>query len=458
MKTKLKNKLSPTQIIAMGFLITIFIGSILLELPISHNGELSYLDSLFTATSATCVTGHSTVDVEATFTLFGQIIIMLLIQIGGLGFMLVIALILLWLGKKISFKDRILISQSVSKTDFEGTITLLKKIIKYTLTFELFGALILATRLVPEYGWGNGLFKALFHSISSFCNAGFDIFKGDSLMPYAYDRVINITLIILIQIGGLGFLVWEDISNCIGKAIREKTSLIRAIKKFSLHTKLVLIFQVLFVLLGMFGFLAFEYGNANTIGNMEFSDKLLVSAFQSVSARTAGMFTVNMEVMNSTTKLFMIFLMLIGGAPGSMAGGAKTVTLAVIIFGMFSMIRGKKNITVFRRTIPHETYEKATTVFNFMISIIFISVLIIMCNLIVPVSVIDVTFDTVSSIATVGLSTGAINNMNTVSRVVTILLMYIGRVGTITTAVAFVLGRPKENDDIVYAKEDVIVG
>lgn len=154
MKTKLKNKLSPTQIIAMGFLITIFIGSILLKLPISHNGELSYLDALFTATSATCVTGHSTVDVESTFTLFGQVIIMLLIQIGGLGFMLVIALILMWLGKKITLRNRILISQAVSKTDFEGVVKLLRKIIKYTITFESFGALILATRLVPELGWG----------------------------------------------------------------------------------------------------------------------------------------------------------------------------------------------------------------------------------------------------------------------------------------------------------------
>lgn len=346
----------------------------------------------------------------------------------------------------------------MSKNDIEGVVKLLRKILKYTLTFELFGALILATKLVPEFDWGEGLFKALFHSVSAFCNAGFDIFKGESLMPYALDRTINITIMILIQIGGLGFLVWDDISNCIGNAIREKSSFLRAIRKFSLHTKLVLIFQIAFVLMGMIVFLFFEYNNVETIGELEFNDKLLVSAFQSVSARTAGMSTVNMEVMNESTKLFMIFLMLIGGAPGSMAGGVKTVTLAVIIFGMLSMIRSKKNITIFKRTISHETYEKATAVFNFMVAMIFISVLIIMCNLTSPDSVIDVVFDTVSSIATVGLSVGSINNMNFISIIVTIILMYVGRVGTITTALAFIVDRPKENDDIVYAKEEVIVG
>lgn len=263
---------------------------------------------------------------------------------------------------------------------------------------------------------------------------------------------------LLIQIGGLGFLVWEDFSQNIGSAIKERKSLTRAIKKLSLHTKLVLIFQVLFVLIGMFGFLWLEYDNANTIGELNLNDKFLVSAFHSISARTAGMFTVDMSLMKDSTKLFMIFLMLIGGAPGSMAGGLKTVTLAVILFGMLSMIKGKKNITIFRRTISHEIYEKATAVFNFMITIIFIAVLAIMCNLIAPVSAIDITFDTVSSIATVGLSAGAINNMNSISIVITILLMYIGRVGTITTAVAFVLKKPKENDDIIYANEDVIVG
>lgn len=277
-------------------------------------------------------------------------------------------------------------------------------------------------------------------------------------MPYALDKTVNITIMLLIQIGGLGFLVWEDISNCIGNAVRERTSLSRAIKKLSLHSKLVLIFQVLFVIIGMFGFLALEYNNEATIANLDLNDKVLVSAFQSVSSRTAGMFTVDMAALNDTTKLIMIVLMLIGGAPGSMAGGAKTVTIAVIIFGLLAMVKGKKNITIFKKTISHDIFEKAMTVFIFVVTMIFIGTLIIACNLNAPTETINIAFDTVSSIATVGLSAGAINNMNSISHIVTIILMYVGRVGTITTAVAFVLGRPKENDDIVYAKEDVIVG
>ena len=458
MNTKTKGKLSPTQIIALGFVITIFIGSILLMLPISRTGELSYIDSLFTATSATCVTGHSTVDVATTFTLFGQIILMLLIQIGGLGFMLVVALILMWLGKKITLKNRILISQAVNKNDFEGVVKLLRKIIKYTLTFELFGALIIATRLVPEYGWGQGLFKSLFHSISSFCNAGFDILKGESLVPYALDRIINITSMILIMIGGLGFLVWDDISNCIGKAIREKTSLKRAIKKFTLHTKLVLIMQITLFIIGIIGFLFLEYNNNLTIGNMNLEDKILVSSFHSTSARTAGFFTVDMASLNTATKLLMIFLMFVGGASGSMAGGVKTITLLVIVCGFISIIKGKKSITIFKKTIPKETFEKACAVFFFMIAISYLSLGIIMCNINSETVSLDAFFDIISSIATVGLSTGAINNMNMVGIINIILLMYLGRVGTITTAVAFMLEKPKENESIIYAKEDVIVG
>lgn len=304
----------------------------------------------------------------------------------------------------------------------------------------------------------SGLFKALFHSVSAFCNAGFDIFKGESLVPYALDKTINITLMILIMIGGLGFLVWEDISNCIGNAIRERTSLKKAIRRFSLHTKLVLIMQVALFVLGTLTFLFLEYNNNLTIGNLNLGDKILVSSFQSASARTAGMFSVDMASLETPTKLLMIFLMFIGGAPGSMAGGVKTVTLLVIICGIISIIKGKKNISIFKRTITKETYEKACAILFVMLVISYLSLSIIMCNLNSDIEALDAVFDIISSIATVGLSAGAISNMNTLGLIIIMLLMYIGRVGTITTAVAFIIDRPKENDEIVYAKEDVIVG
>jgi trk system potassium uptake protein len=311
---------------------------------------------------------------------------------------------------------------------------------------------------VPKTNLLDGLFKGLFHSISAFCNAGLDILKGNSLEAYSLDRVVNITIMILMQIGGLGFLVWEDISKCFGEAIKNKISISKAIKKLTLHTKIVLISQIMFVIFGTVLFLYLENDNNYTLGNLGYRDKILVSLFQSVSARMSGMSTVNIMKIRDTTKLLLMFLMFIGGAPGSMSGGIKTVTFVVIIYGMIAMIKGKKNITILKRTISHETYEKAMEIFICMISITFVSVFIVMNNLKETLPIIDITFDVVASITTVGLSVGAMEHMNDIGLLVNIILMYIGRVGTITTAVAFILGKPKENDDIVYAKEDVIVG
>ena len=458
MKTKRKNKLSPTQIIALGFLITILVGSMLLMLPISRTRNYSYLDSIFTATSATCVTGHSTIDAAKDLTIFGQVILMLLIQIGGLGFILVFALFLLIFGKKITLKNRILISQSVSKDGFEGIVKLLHKIIKYTFSIELIGAFVLAIGFSKEYSLGQSLYYGLFHSISSFCNAGFDILPGDSLIPYAFNRAIIIPLMILIQIGGLGFLVWDDISKACYAAFIERKGFWKSMRKLNLHTKIVVVMQVFLVLFGTFAFLGLEYQNPETIANITFNDKLLLASFHSVSARTAGFASLNMMKLNIPTKLFMIFLMLIGGAPGSMAGGLKTVTLMVIVFAMLAIIKGKKNITVFHRTVPRETYEKACTVFLIMFVMTYLSMVIVMCNLNQPMNSLDVLFDNASSIATVGLSTGALQNMNPVSILTTLFLMFIGRVGTITTALVFLIDRPRENDEIVYAHENVIVG
>ena len=458
MKTKHKNKLSPTQLIALGFLITIVVGSLLLTLPIARTRSYRYLDSLFTATSATCVTGHSTIDPATDLTLFGQIVLLIMIQIGGLGFILVFAFFLLFFGKKITLKNRILISQSVSKDDFEGVVKLLHKIIKYTFSIELIGAFFLAISFSKEYDIMHAMYYGLFHSISAFCNAGFDILPGDSFIPYALDRAINIPIMALIQIGGLGFLVWDDITKALYATFIEKKGFVRSIKKLNLHTKMVIVMQIFLVLLGTFAFLAFESDSQNTLANLDFQDKILVSNFQAVTARTAGFATLNMQELKIPTKLLMIFLMLIGGAPGSMAGGLKTVTFMVIFFGMLSVIKGRKNITIFKRTIPRETYEKACTVFLIMFVLTYASMMIIMCNLNAPMSSLDVLFDNASSIATVGLSTGAVLNMNTIALLTTIFLMFIGRVGTITTALVFLIERPRENDEIVYAHENVIVG
>lgn len=313
-------------------------------------------------------------------------------------------------------------------------------------------------KFIPEMGIANGIFNALFHSVSAFCNAGVEILSGNSMEAYMLDRTVNIVLIFLIQIGGLGFLVWDDISNCVKSEAKKFCGVNRIIRKFSLHTKIVLVTQIIFVLIGTFGFLIFENSNLNTIGNLSFDDKILVSAFQSVSARTAGMSTVNISYLNDTTKLLLVFLMFVGGAPGSMAGGMKTVTIVIILFGMLSMLKGKKHITVLKRTIPQETYEKAMAIFIFMVMVTFVAIIIIEYNLNANVSVFDVAFEVSSAITTVGFSVGVLEKLNTIGLFVIMFLMYIGRVGTITTAVAFMIGKPKENDAVVYAKEDVIVG
>ena len=301
-----------------------------------------------------------------------------------------------------------------------------------------------------------GLFKSLFQSVSAFCNAGFDLIGSESMIPFATSRIINITCMTLTIIGGLGFLVWDDISNCIKEGFKNKISFTRILKKFTLHTKLVLILQIVLMLIGTFAFLVCEYDNPNTIANFNLNDKILISAFHSVSARTAGFATVNLSMSKDITKMFLIILMIIGAAPGSMAGGIKTTTLFVLILGVVTSIKGKKNINVFKRTISNGTFIKAVSVVVIAVVVLITSNMFLAINS--NIYILDLFFESASAFATVGLTTLALNKMNMICQSVIILLMYIGRIGTVTMAVAFVMRKPKENDLVVYAKEDVIVG
>ena len=301
-----------------------------------------------------------------------------------------------------------------------------------------------------------GLFKSLFQSVSAFCNAGFDLIGSESMIPFATSRIINITCMTLTIMGGLGFLVWDDISNCIKEGFKNKISFTRILKKFTLHTKLVLILQIVLMLIGTFAFLVCEYDNPNTIANFNLNDKILISAFHSVSARTAGFATVNLSMSKDITKMFLIILMIIGAAPGSMAGGIKTTTLFVLILGVVTSIRGKKNINIFKRTISNGTFLKAVSV------VVIAVVVLVTANMFLAINsniyILDLFFESASAFATVGLTSSALAKMNMLCQSAIILLMYIGRIGTVTMAVAFVMKKPKENDLVVYAKEDVIVG
>lgn len=276
------------------------------------------------------------------------------------------------------------------------------------------------------------------------------------MIPFVTHKITNFTCMGLITIGGLGFLVWDDISNCFKKGIKEKYDFGRIIRSFSLHTKLVLILQLILVVVGTFGFLVAEYNNPNTIAEFGFGDKLMISAFHSVSARTAGFMTVDLAYLNDITKFMMIILMFIGGAPGGIAGGIKTTTLLVLILGVLTNIRGKKNINIMKRTITDGTFVKAVSVVVITMLLLTMSNMFLMVNS--DIYVLDLLFETVSGFATVGLSCGALAQMNTVCQSIIILLMFIGRVGTTTMAVAFVMKKPRENDLVVYAKENIIVG
>ncbi len=301
-----------------------------------------------------------------------------------------------------------------------------------------------------------GLFKSLFQSISAFCNAGFDLIGSNSMVPFVTNRIVCITCMMLTTIAGLGFLVWDDISNKINEGRREEYSVKRIIKNFSLHTKIVLVMQLILFLLGTLVFFGFEYNNMDTIGRFGFSDKLLISAFHSISARTAGFATVSMGSLTDITKIFFIILMLIGGASGGMAGGIKTTTLFVIIVGVYSNVIGKKNITVFKKTIPLETFMKAVSVAFVTIAILVVADIYFVAHS--HINSIDLLFESVSAIATVGLTSGALEYMDVLCRFVVILLMYVGRIGTVTMAMSFVNKKPKVSEPVVYSKENIIVG
>lgn len=452
-------RLSPTRVTLIGFLILIIIGGFLLTLPISNNRPISIEDAYFTATSATCVVGLSTVNIVSQFSIFGQVIIMLLVQIGGLGFMVFITLFLLILGKKVTLFDRILISQSLSKNSLKGVVKLTAKIIRYTFVFELIGAIIISIRFIPTYGYSMGIFKSLFHSISSFCSAGFDLIENGSLEMYRNDLLINATVIILSIMGSLGFLVWENISQCYDRKKKEKYSIRKMIKSFSVHTKIVIVMTIFLTLVNTIGILIFEYNNENTIGNLPFSQKVLISLFQGASTRTTGISTIQGENLKDVSKVLMFSFMFIGGSPGSTAGGIKNVTLAVLILVLLSVIRKREYIQIYGRRIPNRTVYKAMAIFLMSIMIITVSTIILyFTEQGKDLNVSDFIFESISAYTTVGYSMGIMNSISYIGRVLLMFLMYIGRVITITMAISILVDKRSATNEILYPEEDVIVG
>lgn len=441
---KNKTKLNGVQILALGFLVAIIIGAIILSLPISsRSGEpTNFLDAIFTSTSAVCVTGLITLNTSTHWSTFGQTVIMTLIEIGGLGFMSFAVLISLILGKKITLRERLVMQEAMNTFSIQGLVRMVKYVLAFTVSVQFFGALLLSTQFVPEYGISKGVFYSIFHSISAFCNAGFDLF-GTSLVGYSNNIVVILVISVLIIIGGLGFTVLLELYN------------FKGIKKLSLHAKLVIITTLILVFGGAMLMLLFEYSNPQTIANMNIKDKLLNSFFASVSPRTAGFNSVPTNGMTLASKILTVILMVIGGSPGSTAGGLKTVTCGILVLTVISLIRGREDVECFGRRFTKELVIKAFTIVFIGLSLV-IGVTMILSYTEVGASFIDLLYESASALGTVGLTLGLTPNLSAVGKILIMIMMYLGRVGPITVMLA--LTRKRKKSGYKYPEGKILIG
>ncbi|MEF9991187.1 MAG: TrkH family potassium uptake protein [Romboutsia sp.] len=446
------NKLEPTQMMVAGFASVIFIGAFLLNLPIAtQNGEsIGFLDALFTATSAVCVTGLIVVDTATYWNGFGQIVIITLIQIGGLGFMTVTTLFSLITKKKINLRERLLIQESLNQIDLSGLVRLTRYILLITFIIEGTGALFLSTTYIPQFGIEKGIWYSIFHSISAFCNAGFDLMGSvtgpfSSLTHYVNNFTVTLTISALIILGGLGFPVILDI-------IRNKK-----MKKLMLHSRVVIITTAVLVGMGTIFIFLVEYNNPDTLGGLSLGGKILASIFQSVTTRTAGFNTIDMAIMHQGSIFIIIILMFIGASPASTGGGIKTTTLATLILTVKSFIFGKVDIEVYERRIESSTVKKSVGIFFIAVTMVVIGTLLI--SLTEPsFTLVEAGFEVVSAIATVGLSIGGSPNLSTAGKIIIMLYMFMGRVGSLTIFMALLSRGTKKKQPIKYPEGKIIVG
>jgi len=444
---------STTQIIMFTFLAAILIGSILLSLPISSASgkSVAYIDALFTATTSTCVTGLVTVPTFSTWSTFGHIVILFLIQIGGLGIITIMSGIMIALHKKIGIADRLLIQDAFNLNTLSGLVKFVKKVILGTFIVEGTGALLYMTVFVPQFGL-KGIWFSVFNSVSAFCNAGIDIISADSLCGYATNPMINIVTSLLIIISGLGYIVWWDLIRVFTNF---RTKKFRCIKNLTLHSKIVLSSTLVFIFAGAILIFIFEYKNPLTIEKFSLFDKIQVSLFQSVTTRTAGFASVPQENLTNATSIICLMLMFIGGSPVGTAGGIKTVTIVVLLASAFSAIRNKDEVTLFNRNIPKSAISKAVSVTSMSFIIMFVSTVLL--SAVTDASALDIVYETVSATATVGLTKNLTPYLDMWGKIIIIATMYLGRVGPISLAIAFNMKKEKKNI-IKNPTEDISVG
>ncbi|MCD6150610.1 MAG: potassium transporter [Deltaproteobacteria bacterium] len=449
-------RLTPPQLVIVSFAAIILLGSLLLVQPmVVHGAPLKFIDALFTSASAVCVTGLVVVDTGSRFTLAGQWIILTLIQLGGLGIMTFSVVFILLLGRKLAFREKILISDTFSHLPVDNIASLVKQIFIFTFAIEGVGALLLFCRWLPEYPWPHALYLAIFHAISAFCNAGFSPLR-DSLMGYRSDILVNMTVMLLIIAGGLGFLVIMELRYyLIHKMNRSRIFL-------SLHTKLVLTVTLLLIFGGM-GLLYFTE-QFHTLRQVSVGEGLLAAAFQSVTARTAGFNTLDIGSFGNSSLLIVICLMFIGASPGSCGGGVKTTALGVFAMMMWARICGREHVSLYGRTLPRNTIFNAFSIITAagLILVLFLLILSISeASAPIPLAVergrfINLLFEEVSAFATVGLSTGITSSLSSFGKFMIVMLMFIGRVGPLTAVLLFT--RRQSKGDFQYAEEQVMIG
>lgn len=437
--------LTPPQILVLGFATIILIGTVLLSLPFAtvSGREMPLVDALFTATSATCVTGLVVHNTGTYFSLFGQLVIMAMFQIGGLGFMTMSTLFALVLKKRISLKERLILQEAMNQTHIEGIVRLIRKVLFYTVTIELIGALLFFIRFSFDMPLGKAMLFGIFHSISLFNNAGFDLFPHyESLAAYVSDPTINIVGILLIVLGGLGFVVLSDLLE------------FPRHRRLSLQSKVVLSATAFLIVTGALVVFIFEYTNPNTLGPLPGYGKVLASLFQGITPRTAGASTLDIGSMRQATQFFMILWMFIGASPGSTGGGIKTTTFTVLIAAVISMMRGKEDVVLFRyRLAKDRIYKAITLTFVGLASIILVSMILATFE---PHPFLMILFEVTSAFGTVGLSMGLTLKLTLLGKILIILLMYMGRLGPLT--LAYALGPKSEKELYRFPEGKITIG
>lgn len=438
-------KLSPSRKLILGFFIAIFVGTLLLMMPFSLNEgqKLSFLDSLFTITSAMCVTGLSVIDVSKVLSFYGQIILLVFIQLGGLGVMTFSSLIFLMIGKRLSYHERELLREERNAESNGEIISFVKGLIATVFIIESVGAVFLTLEFLKEFPMQKAIYFGIFHSISAFCNAGFALFSNN-LENYSKNFGVNMTVSYLIIIGGIGF----SVINSVLMAVRKN------VKRFTLTSKVSILISIILTFGGMALFMLLEYKNPATIGNMGFFQKLLASFFQSVTTRTAGFNTVPMGSLTGGTIFMFCILMFIGASPGSTGGGIKTTTLGVMVFYVIGVVKGKENIEIFNRRIGWEILNRALAIL--VISIVYVSGVILLMMMTENFRFEEIVFEVVSAFGTVGLTLGITPELSIFSKLLIIMTMFIGRLGPLTFALA--LGENKVKENYKYPKENILVG